>query len=218
MLGNFKTPPPSPPSSSNEITRIRDVIRTPNRYAMVTQLPNAEVLKATIATLSDYDADLANTISQCWKNLYSYVVDRNFIEDQHTFAHHVAGAFIHEIIENKLLNNRDHGLKCVTVYGNVKKTLKALEKAITKLDNDETDEALFLTIEDCLSEFKGHLNILIKVLYYLTDEQKTFMRENDQNFDLETEKEYIKDNHYHLTREDKKAIMAFQISTRRRKS
>lgn len=136
--------------------RVRDYF-SQGDYKLLTTMPSSEFLEKMKSLDHDYYKKSINLISM----LYSYVTERNYVEDTPTFFLHVACAAAYELHTNTKIKDKDH-------IGKALHTLRAIENFINKYSDYcptlEADLEIVNQVEGLLSQhaqiIKSTLNLV----------------------------------------------------------
>ncbi|MCS5710309.1 hypothetical protein [Candidatus Berkiella aquae] len=154
--------------------QIKHHVASPLKHKVMTSLPKDEKILA-LKTLKKDEPQLFADIMASLKQVYSYITDRQYVEDTPTFFHHNASAALYEEHCRTKIKNKSHGLKLGGIYCNLKKTLTKIQQALRQKKLCEQQDIL----RDFEAEFIWHINICIHVLPLLSEELKAHLAKHN---------------------------------------
>lgn len=160
--------------------QIKQIIGSPLKHKVMTSLPLPEKILG-LKPLEEQSPELFNKIMQCLKQIYSYVTDRDYVENTVTFFHHGGSAALYEKYYRQRINQKDHGKKIGVTYQLIKKTLSEIEAALKNPKLERHYELLC----DFHAELIWHYNICVNVIPTLSDEVKAHLKQHS-NIDDKT--------------------------------
>jgi hypothetical protein len=185
---------------------------TNTKNRVLISLPKVEFLEDIKQHLPK---DLLDSVINCFCSLYSYPVEREYVENIETFFHHVAGSVAFENHTKTLIKEKNHSYKAASVYGMAINVLDDVEERMQTVENDirklvkvkknseltkekllllENDFELLKTEQEILITLQAnlnmHINILIQVLKESPTETKEFILTH-QKLDVNKENEHL---------------------------
>lgn len=147
----------SPSKRAKKTFRLRDHVQGDDFKLLVT-MPAEDFL----AKVENLEAQYSEDVLNCLRNIYSYVAERNYVEDTDTFFHHVASAVLYEASQGVLIKGRDHAKKAASI---VKMIANTLTRHAEYVPNDDNELEVVEEVEGLLI----HHGILIENAIRLKD-------------------------------------------------
>lgn len=145
-------------------------VQDPDLYKLITQLPKAEVIQS----IDDLPPYTANLIRTCFINIYSYVTQRDYVENRETFFIHVCGTVFYESSTNILIKEKDHAKKAANIYQMVQGTLKELREKLSHYPLNELQKEILASLIKLLESHE----ILFKLtLDSISEDKKQHLKE-----------------------------------------
>lgn len=153
--------------------QIKHTIQSPLKHKVMTSLPVPEKIHGLVP-LQEQHPVLFKHIMHCLKLIYSYVTDRDYVENTVTFFHHACSTALYENKYSLKINEKDHGKKLGNVFNLIKKTLSEIEAAL----KDPRLKAHHDLLQDFHAELIWHNNICVNVIPRLSDEVKAHLKQH----------------------------------------
>lgn len=160
--------------------QIKQTVSSPLKYKVMTTLPLPEKVQG-LKPLEEHSPALFKNIMRCLKQIYSYVTDRDYVENTVTFFHHACSTALYEKFYLHKIHQKDHGKKLGNIFSLIKNTIDEIETALKKRKLSEHHDLL----QDFHAELIWHYNIFVNVIPTLSDEVKTHLKEHS-NIDAQT--------------------------------
>lgn len=151
--------------------QIKQTISSPLKHKVMTTLPLPEKIQG-LKPLEEQSPTLFKNIMRCLKQIYSYVTDREYVENTVTFFHHACSTALYERFYLQKIYDKDHGKKLGNIFSLLKNIITEIETALKKPQLAEHHDIL----QDFHAELIWHFNIFVNVIPTLSDEVKAHLK------------------------------------------
>ncbi len=140
-------------------------------YKLMTQLPKSEEIRNVNNTLPPYTAKM---IVDCIVSIYSYVTERDYVEETETFFMHTCATVFYENRTQVLIKDRDHAKKAANILNMLENNIAELSE---KLSSYPYSEQQRVTLTKFIKLLESHAMLFRLALSTASEEKRAHLKQ-----------------------------------------